>query len=257
MRSDLSFNAERDDFGGRLQTLSRNTGKRLRIAGAGGRCGALRRGAAGARRGQIAACSGARCQRPDAVASAASAAAAWPGHPYRAPARGELRRGRCGDARGPRRRSHQRLWRAKTLKIAVVGAIDAATSRAISTTVFGCGCPRTAALDAGAGDRSVGPRAAHHRRYRRAAGQSSASAGQGIARRDPDYITAMRGQPRARRRRRSPRGCSRRCAKSAAWPIRSRRNPDHRRFRPIADRRHLDQERARAARRFPSSRPNA
>jgi zinc protease len=127
-------------------------------------------------------------KEPDAMAAQAWRRAAWPGHPYARASRGEL-----GEVDAVTREDlvalHKRLLARDTLKIAVVGAIDAATLAGHLDAVF-AGLPQTSALTpvpaievSGLGQRIVVdfdvPQA--NIRFGRP----------GIARRDPDYITAM------------------------------------------------------------------
>jgi zinc protease len=184
----LSFNAERDDFGGRLQTLSRHTGKAFELLALA--LNAPRFDAAPLERvrGQINAMLKRESKEPDAMAAQAWRRAAWPGHPYSRASRGEL-----GEVDAVTREDlvalHKKLLARDTLKIAVVGAIDAATLAGHLDAVF-AGLPQKSALTpvpaievSGLGQRIVVdfdvPQA--NIRFGRP----------GVARRDPDYITAM------------------------------------------------------------------
>jgi zinc protease len=184
----LSFNAERDDFGGRLQTLSRHTGKAFELLALA--LNAPRFDAAPLERvrGQINAMLKRESKEPDAMAAQAWRRAAWPGHPYSRASRGEL-----GEVDAVTREDliamHKNLLARDALKVAVVGAIDAATLAGYLDAVF-AGLPRKAVLTpipaievSGLGQRIVVdfdvPQA--NIRFGRP----------GIARRDPDYITAM------------------------------------------------------------------
>jgi zinc protease len=184
----LSFNAERDDFGGRLQTLSRHTGKAFELLALAVNAPRFDAAPLERVRGQINAMLKRESKEPDAMAAQAWRRAAWPGHPYARASRGEL-----GEVDAVTREDlvalHKRLLARDTLKIAVVGAIDAATLAGHLDAVF-AGLPQTSALTpvpaievSGLGQRIVVdfdvPQA--NIRFGRP----------GIARRDPDYITAM------------------------------------------------------------------
>ena len=121
----LSFNAERDDFGGRLQTLSRHTGKAfewLALA-----VNAPRFDAAPLERvrGQINAMLNANSKSRTPWRRRRGGGPPGRAIPIRALSRGELGEVDTGRARIC---SHctRSFWRATRLKIAVVGAIDAA-----------------------------------------------------------------------------------------------------------------------------------
>jgi zinc protease len=184
----LSFNAERDDFGGRLQTLSRHTGKAFELLALAVNAPRFDAAPLERVRGQINAMLKRESKEPDAMAAQAWRRAAWPGHPYSRASRGEL-----GEVDAVTREDlvalHKRLLARDTLKIAVVGAIDAATLAGHLDAVF-AGLPQTSALTpvpaievSGLGQRVVVdfdvPQA--NIRFGRP----------GVARRDPDYITAM------------------------------------------------------------------
>ena len=184
----LSFNAERDDFGGRLQTLSRHTGKAFELLALA--LNAPRFDAAPLERvrGQINAMLKRESKEPDAMAAQAWRRAAWPGHPYSRASRGELHE---VDAvtREDLIALHRKMLARDALKVAVVGAIDAATLAGYLDAVF-AGLPQKAVLTpvpaievSGLGQRIVVdfdvPQA--NIRFGRP----------GIARRDPDYISAM------------------------------------------------------------------
>jgi zinc protease len=122
----LSFSADRDHFSGHLQTLTRNTDAAfdlLRLA-----VNEARLDAAPAERvrEQMAAALKRDLNDPEAMANRAFRAAAFPNHPYGRAVRGELdtlpaiTRADLDDLR-------KRAFARATLKIAVVGAIDATT----------------------------------------------------------------------------------------------------------------------------------
>jgi zinc protease len=184
----LSFNAERDDFGGHLQSLTRHVGKAFELLALA--VGSPRLDAAPLERvrGQINAMLRRDSTDPDAMAAQAWRRAAWPGHPYSRSPRGEQ-----GEIDAVKREDlialHGKLLARDRLKIAVVGAIDAATLAVHLDAVF-AGLPAKATLTpvpradvAGLGRRIVVdldvPQA--NIRFGRP----------GIPRRDPDYIAAM------------------------------------------------------------------
>jgi len=133
---ELSFSADRDMLTGRLQTLSRNSARAfelLRFAVNEARLDAepfarvLSQISAGLKR---------EANDPDTVASRSFRAAAYAGHPYGLPVRGDL------DTLPLLRRDDLTDLRAKTfarenLKIAVVGAIDAVSLAGHLDDVFG------------------------------------------------------------------------------------------------------------------------
>ncbi len=133
---ELSFHADRDMLSGRLQTLSRNAANAFSL---------LRLAVNEARldeepfervRGQVAAALKREANEPDVVASRTFREKAFPGHPYGLPVRGDLaalpRLNRAGlaDLGG-------KIFARDTLKIAAVGAIDAAALAAHLDDVFG------------------------------------------------------------------------------------------------------------------------
>jgi zinc protease len=184
----LSFKAERDDFGGHLQTLSRHTAKAFELAALAVNAPRFDVEPLERVRGQVNAMLKRESKDPDAMAAQAWRRAAWPGHPYSRASRGEL-----GEVDAVTREDlvamHKKLLARDTLKIAVVGAIDATTLGGYLDAVF-AGLPQKAALTpvpaievSGLGQRIVVdfdvPQA--NIRFGRP----------GLARRDPDYISAM------------------------------------------------------------------
>jgi zinc protease len=184
----LSFKAERDDFGGHLQTLSRHTAKAFELLALAVNAPRFDEAPLERVRGQVNAMLKRESKDPDAMAAQAWRRAAWPGHPYSRASRGEL-----GEVDAVTREDlvalHQKLLARDTLKIAVVGAIDAASLGGYLDAVF-AGLPQKAALTpvpaievSGLGQRIVVdfdvPQA--NIRFGRP----------GVARRDPDYISAM------------------------------------------------------------------
>jgi zinc protease len=141
----LGFGCDRDTVSGHLQTLVRNVDpafELLRLALCEAR---LEEEAIDRVRGQIGAGLKRDANDPDALVAKAFRDAAFPGHPYGRPVRGDLEslerltRADLDAQRG-------RLLATSDLKIAVVGAIDAATLAKKLDYVFGA-LPRRAGLD--------------------------------------------------------------------------------------------------------------
>jgi len=184
---ELSFSADRDVLTGRMQTLSRNMGRAfelLRLAVTESRLDTepLERV-----RSQLAAGLRRETNDPDYVAGRAFRSLSYPNHPYGAPVRGDL------DSLPSLTQGHLIEMRSailarETLKIAVVGAIDAATLARHVDDVFG-GLPEKAHLVpipsvdlAGAGTRHI---------VDVDVPQSTIRFGrQGLARKDPDFVAA-------------------------------------------------------------------
>ena len=209
----LSFNAERDDFGGHLQTLSRHTGKAFELLALAVNAPRFDAAPLERVRGQINAMLKRESKEPDAMAAQAWRRAAWPGHPYSRSSRGEL-----GEVDAVTREDlvalHKKLLARDTLEDRRGRGDRRRDSGGPSRRGFRRAAAKIGA-DAGSGDRGVGPRPAHRGRFRRAAGQYPLRpAGHRAAR--PGLHHRHGGQPHSRRRRPSPRGCSRKCAKSAA-----------------------------------------
>ncbi|HYP57625.1 MAG TPA: pitrilysin family protein [Beijerinckia sp.] len=184
---ELSFSADRDVLSGRMQTLSRNTARafellRLAVNEAWLDAEPLERV-----RNQMMASLKREANDPDYVAGRTFRAYSYPGHPYGLPVRGDLAtlptlaQGNLIDLRA-------RVLARDKLKIAVVGAIDAATLAGHLDDVFG-GLPESGQLDiigtmgfAGEGTRHI---------VDVDIPQSTIRFGrQGIARKDPDFIAA-------------------------------------------------------------------
>jgi zinc protease len=184
---ELSFSADRDMLTGRLQTLSRNSARAfelLRLA-----VNEARLDAEPFERvvGQISAGLKREANDPDTVASRSFRAAAYAGHPYGLPVRGDLDvlpRLVRGDLTDLRAKSFAR----DNLKIAVVGAIDAVSLARRLDEVFG-------ALPA-SGHVAPVPDAAFSGEGKRVivdidVPQSTIRFGrQGLARTDPDFLAA-------------------------------------------------------------------
>jgi len=132
----IGFGADRDALSGHLQTLSRNVDQafallKLALNDARFDADAIERV-----RGQLAAGIKRDANDPDAMVAKAFREAAFPGHPYGRPTRGELdtlERLTRSDLEAMR----GRLFARDNLKIAVVGAIDAATLAARLDETFG------------------------------------------------------------------------------------------------------------------------
>ncbi|PNG26410.1 M16 family metallopeptidase [Methylocella silvestris] len=185
---ELSFSTDRDNFHGRLQTLARNVGPAfslLRLAVAEARLDAepFERVSA-----QIAAGLRRELNDPDHVASRAFREKAYFGHPYGQPVRGDLdvlptlTRGDLVEIRSG-------VFARESLKIAVVGAIDAETLKQHLDDVFGA-LPQRGSLiatpEAAFGD--VGQRFVVDVDVP----QSTIRFGRpGLARRDPDFFAGM------------------------------------------------------------------
>ncbi|HXW71091.1 MAG TPA: pitrilysin family protein [Methylocella sp.] len=155
---EISFSAGRDFLSGRMQTLARNINRAFEL---------VRLAVMEARldaepfervRNQIAAGLKHEANDPDFVANRLFRASAFPGHPYGLPVRGDLAtlpaltRGNLSDLRAA-------TFARNTLKIAVVGAINAASLAVKLDEVFGALpstgdlCPIAAAGLAGTGTR--------------------------------------------------------------------------------------------------------
>ena len=184
---EISFSADRDSLGGRLQTLARNANRAFEL---------LRLAVTQARLdpepfervvNQIAAGLKREANDPDFVAGRNFRALAYPNHPYGLPVRGDLStlpaltRANLIDMRGA-------TFARDNLKIAAVGAIDAAALASHLDDVFGP-LPEKSSLApvaptafSGAGTRHVA---------RLDVPQSTIRFGrEGIARKDPDFVAA-------------------------------------------------------------------
>jgi zinc protease len=183
----LQFSADRDEFTGHLQTLSRNLDKAFELVTLAVNAPRFEAEPLTRVRGQINAMLKREAKDPDAMAAQAWRRAAWPGHPYARSPRGET-----GEVDAVAREDlialHKNLLARDVLKIAVVGAIDAATLSVKLDALFG-GLPAKATRTpvpaveiAGLGRRVLVdldvPQA--NIRYGRP----------GLTRHDPDYIAA-------------------------------------------------------------------
>ncbi|WP_395697289.1 M16 family metallopeptidase [Methylocella sp.] len=185
---EISFSAHRDNFHGRMQTLSRNVPRAFEL---------LRLAVNEARldaepfdrvRAQISAGLRREANEPDHVASRVFREISYAGHPYGLPARGDLDtlhaldRDDLLDLRG-------KVLARESLKIAVVGAIDAPALAARLDEAFGALprasliAPTPAAVFKGVGERIVAEVDVP---------QSTIRFGRpGLERADPDFFAAM------------------------------------------------------------------
>jgi zinc protease len=184
----IGFGADRDSLSGHLQTLSRNIDQafallKLALNDARFDADAIERV-----RGQLAAGIKRDANDPDAMVAKAFREAAFPGHPYGRPTRGELdtlERLTRSDLEAMR----GRLFARDNLKIAVVGAIDAVTLATRLDETFGGWSQR--------GDLApVSDIAVHDVGARKIIDldvpQSTMRFGRpGIAKKDPDYFAAL------------------------------------------------------------------
>jgi len=185
---EMSFSADRDTLTGRMQSLSRNSARAfalLQLAVTEARLDAesfervVRQIAAGLKR---------EANDPDFVAGRSLRALAYPNHPYGQPVRGEL------STLPTLTRANLIQMRSATfardnLKIAAVGAIDAATLAGHLDDVFG-GLPEKASLSIVAPGAFFGTGTRHVDVID--VPQSTIRFGrEGLARRDPDFIPAM------------------------------------------------------------------
>jgi zinc protease len=131
----LSFNVERDEFDGHLQTLSRHIDKAFELLALAVNAPRFDAAPLERVRGQLNAVLKRDSKDPDAMAAQAWRRAAWPNHPYSRASRGEL-----GEIDAVTRDDlvalHKKLLARDTLKIAVVGAIDAGRLAAHLDSVF-------------------------------------------------------------------------------------------------------------------------
>jgi zinc protease len=185
---ELSFSADRDILTGRLQTLSRNAAQAFSLLGLAVNAARLDAEPLERVRGQVMAGLRREANDPDSVASRGFREKAFPGHPYGQPVRGELE---LMDklARADLVELREKSFARENLKIAVVGAIDAAALGRHLDDVFGALPARGAlapvadAVFSGEGQRFV---------VVVDVPQSTIRFGrQGLARADPDFHAAM------------------------------------------------------------------
>ena len=123
---EISFGSERDGLSGRLKTLSRNTEAAFDLLRLALNSPRLDADAIERVRAQLMAGLRHESKDPDAVASRAFRASAYPSHPYGLPIRGTLE-SLPGIGRDDMMALHRAMLVRRDLKIAVVGAIDADT----------------------------------------------------------------------------------------------------------------------------------
>jgi zinc protease len=184
---EISVSADRDAIQGRLKTLSRNSARAFELLAYAVKEPLFSEEALTRVKGQVASSLKRELNDPDHAASRLFRQYAYPGHPYGLPVRGDL------ETLGTITRDdivtlHRKLFARNTLKIAVVGAIDAKTLGDELDRVF-AGLPETAVLNdvpdvtiSGTGTRHI---------TEIDVPQSTIRFGrQGIARNDPDYMAA-------------------------------------------------------------------
>jgi zinc protease len=184
---ELSFTADRDVLTGRMQTLSRNVARAFELLRFAINEARLENEPLERVRSQLAAGLKREMNDPDYVAGRTFRAFSFPNHPYGAPVRGDLE-SLSSLTQGHLIEMRTAMLARETLKIAVVGAIDAATLARHLDDVFGA-LPEKAHLEpiptmdfSGTGTRHV---------VDIDVPQSTIRFGrQGIPRKDPDFITA-------------------------------------------------------------------
>ena len=184
---ELSFGADRDAFAGTLRTLTKNIDAAFELLRLALNETRLDAGPLERVRGQLSAGIRSEANDPDAMAGKAWRALAFPQHPYGQPPRGTLESvARIGrdDLTGLRGKALAR----DTLKIAIVGAIDAVRATALLDRVFG-GLPARASLQAvpDIGVHGLGARHVDDLDVPQATIRFGSA---GIARKDEDHITA-------------------------------------------------------------------
>ena len=185
---EISFSADRDIISGRLKTLSKNVDAAVEL---------LRLSICEPRfdtpavdrvRAQLSASLRRESKDPDALASRAFREAAFPGHPYGNPVRGTLE-SLAAITRDDLLDAHRRLLARQTVKIAVVGAIDAERLRTLLDQAFG-GLPERGLLRP-VSDIAIAP-GEQRKIIDLDVPQATLRFGtNGIARLDPDHMTAV------------------------------------------------------------------
>ncbi|WP_442755161.1 M16 family metallopeptidase [Methylocystis sp. JAN1] len=132
----IGFGADRDSVSGHLQTLSKNTDKAFELLKLALLDARLSEADVARVRSQLVAELKRDQNEPDAMASKAFREAAFPGHPYGRPVRGDLATIETL-SRPDLVAMRERLFARKDLKIAVVGAIDAKTLSEHLDATFG------------------------------------------------------------------------------------------------------------------------
>ena len=184
----LSFAADRDDFTGHLQTLSRHVDKAFELMALAVNNPRFDADPIERVRGQINALIKRELKDPDSMAGQAWRRAAWPGHPYARASRGEI-----GEIDAVTREDlvalHKAMLAREHLKISVVGAIDAENLGRHLDAVF-ASLPAKAQLTpvADVAIQGLGQRIVIDLDVPQA---SIRFGRQGLKRRDPDYMTAM------------------------------------------------------------------
>jgi len=184
---EMSFSADRDVLGGRMQTLSRNSARAFELLRLAVTQSRLDEEPLERVRSQLFAGLKRELNDPDYVAGRTFRAMSYPGHPYSAPVRGEIE-SLPALTRADLLHMRSSMLARETLKIAVVGAIDAVTLAGHLDDVFG-DLPEKASLNpigdidlSGAGQRYV---------VDVDVPQSTIRFGrQGIGRNDPDFVPA-------------------------------------------------------------------
>ena len=185
---EMSFSVDRDMLTGRMQTLSRNTARAFALLQLAVTDARLDSEPFARVQGQIAASLRREANDPDVVAGRTFRALAYPNHPYGRPVRGELAtlpNLTLGDLLSMR----SAMFARDNLKIAAVGAIDAATLASHLDDVFGQLPAKADVVEvsmasfSGLGSQHV---------VAIDLPQSTIRFGrEGLARKDPDFIAAM------------------------------------------------------------------
>ena len=184
---EISFSADRDAIQGRMKCLSRNSPRAFELLAYAVTAPLFEESAVARVKGQIVSSLKRELNDPDHAAARLFRQFAYPGHPYGLPVRGDLESIEA-ITREDLVALHGKLFARDTLKIAVVGAIDALTLGQELDRVFaalpakGQLVPVSDAVFAGTGMRHVTSIDVP---------QSTIRFGrQGIARKDPDYMAA-------------------------------------------------------------------
>jgi len=184
----VGFGADRDQLSGHFQTLTRNLDAGFELLGLALNAPRFDADDVARVRGQIAAGIKRDANDPDAMAAKAFRQLAFPGHVYGRATRGELETIE-GLERADCQALHAKLLSRKSLKVAVVGAIDAATLSKKLDALFG-GWPLESRLEAvpeiemaNVGRREIVELDVPQSSFRFGRG--------GIGRRDPDYFAAV------------------------------------------------------------------
>jgi zinc protease len=184
----IGFSADRDSLSGHLQTLSRNADKAFELLTFAVNDARLDQEAIERVRSQLAAALKRDANDPDAMVAKAFREAAFPGHPYGRSARGELDTLRAL-MRDDLDAMRARLFARSDLKIAVVGAINAATLSARLDQAFGA-WPQQSKLEAipAISIQNLGARKIVDLDVPQTTMRFGRS---GVARKDPDHFAAL------------------------------------------------------------------